>query len=163
MIISVKVQGKEYQVEIEDLNARPVLATIEGQTFEVYPDEQFAAAAPAPAPVAAPVAKPAPAPAPRPVQPVVEKPAAAPAPVAAAPAAGNGGSADAVTAPIPGVIVAVLVKEGANVSQGQELCTLEAMKMKNAIRANHAGKIGAIKIAVGDHVRHGQVLMEFGE
>lgn len=158
MIINVKVQGKDYQVEIEDLNARPVLATIEGQTFEVYPDEQFVAAAPAPAPVAAP------APAPQPVQPVIEKPA--PAPVAAAPAApaaGNGRSGDAITAPIPGVIVAVLVKEGASVSQGQELCTLEAMKMKNAIRASHAGKISSIKVAVGDHVRHGQVLMEFGE
>jgi biotin carboxyl carrier protein len=149
MIIRVKIQDKEYQVEIADLNARPVLATIEGQTFEVWPEEQSS--------VAAQVA----APAPKPAQPVAEKPA--PAPVAAAPKTGNGGSSDAVTAPIPGVIVAIAVKEGQNVSQGQELCTLEAMKMKNAIRANRAGKIGAIKVAVGDHVRHGQVLMEFGE
>ena len=43
MIIRVKIQDKEYEVEIADLNGRPVLATVEGQTFEVWPDEQFAA------------------------------------------------------------------------------------------------------------------------
>lgn len=146
MIVRVKIQEKEYEVEIADLNARPVMAAVEGQTFEVWPEEQAAAAAPAAAPAA---------------RPAVEKPAARPAP--AAPAADNGGSANAITAPIPGVIVAVAVKEGQSVSQGQELCTLEAMKMKNAIRASRAGKIGAIRVAVGDHVRHGQVLVEYNE
>lgn len=154
MIIRVKIQEKEYEVEIADLNARPVLATVEGQTFEVWPEEQFAAApaavvAPAPAPVAAPAPRPAP----------VAAPAARPAP-----ANGNGnGGANAITAPIPGVIVAIAVKEGQSVAAGEELCTLEAMKMKNAIRASRAGKIAAIKIAIGDHVRHGQVLLELAE
>lgn len=150
MIIRVKIQEKEYEVEIADLNARPVLATVEGQTFEVWPEEQFAAA-PAAAITPAPVAAPAPRPAP------VAAPAARPAL-----ANGNGG-ANAITAPIPGVIVAIAVKEGQSVAAGEELCTLEAMKMKNAIRASRAGKIGAINIAVGDHVRHGQVLLELAE
>ena len=148
MIIRVKIQDKEYDVEIADLNGRPVLATVEGQTFEVWPDEQFAAAPAAPA------------------RPVIEKPAPCPpAPCPPAATTGNGGatSANAVTAPIPGVIVAIAVKEGQSVASGEELCTLEAMKMKNAIRASRAGKIAAVKVAVGDHVRHGQVLVEFSE
>ncbi len=145
MIVRVKVQDKEYEVEISDLNARPVIATVEGQTFEVWPED---AAAKAPAPVAAP--------APAAARPAAETPVRAPA---------NGGasSANAVTAPIPGVIVAITAKEGQKVSQGEELLTLEAMKMKNAIRAERAGKIGAIKVSVGDHVRHGQVLVEYSE
>ncbi|NMB67703.1 MAG: biotin/lipoyl-binding protein [Chloroflexi bacterium] len=151
MIIRVKIQDKEYEVEIADLNGRPVLATVEGQTFEVWPDEQFAAA---PAAAAAPA------------RPVIEKPAPCPpAPCPPAATTGNGGatSANAVTAPIPGVIVAIAVKDGQSVASGEELCTLEAMKMKNAIRASRAGKIAAVKVAVGDHVRHGQVLVEFSE
>lgn len=155
MIIRVKIQDKEYEVEIADLNGRPVLATVEGQTFEVWPDEQFAAA-----PAAAPAAAAAPA------RPVIEKPAPCPpAPCPPAATTGNGGatSANAVTAPIPGVIVAIAVKDGQSVASGEELCTLEAMKMKNAIRASRAGKIAAVKVAVGDHVRHGQVLVEFSE
>lgn len=150
MIVRVKIQNKEYEVEISDLNARPVLATVEGQTFEVWPEETGAAVKPA----AAVISTPAPAPA----RPVAEKPV----PVAPAmPSNGNANSANTITAPIPGVIVAIAVKEGQSVSQGEELLTLEAMKMKNAIRAERAGKIGAIKVAVGDHVRHGQVLVEY--
>ena len=100
MIIRVKIQDKEYEVEIADLNGRPVLATVEGQTFEVWPDEQFAAA---PAAAAAPAIATAVAPA----RPVIEKPAPCPP----APSVGNGGahSAHAVTAPIPGGIVVLAV------------------------------------------------------
>jgi biotin carboxyl carrier protein len=149
MIIRVKIQDQEYAVEIADLTARPVLATIAGQTFEVWPEEQ--AALPASSVAAVPV----------PVHTTEEKPA--PKAASPVPAAQNGNSGLTVTAPIPGVIVAIAVKEGQNVTEGQELCTLEAMKMKNAIRSLRAGKIGAVKIAIGDHVRHGQVLLDFSE
>ncbi len=144
MNMKVKIGDQVFEVEIEDVNARPVLATVDGETFEVYPEEQettMVAAAPAPA-----VVRPA-APAPR---------AAAPAPVAN----GNGGG-KAVTAPIPGKIIIVSVKPGDSVSVGQELVVLEAMKMKNAIRATRAGTVKTIYVAVGDSVRHGQPLVEF--
>ena len=52
-------------------------------------------------------------------------------------------------------------KKATAISFGQELCVLEAMKMKNLIRANRGGKIGAIRVAAGDQVKHSQVLMEF--
>ena len=70
---------------------------------------------------------------------------------------------DQVQAPLPGVIVAVLVKPGDTVSRGQELCTLEAMKMKNAIKSSREGTIKSIDINIGDQVNHGQLLMTFTE
>lgn len=149
MIIRVKIQDKDYAVEISDLNARPVLAIVEGQTFEVWPEEQAGEHALSAAAVAVPVR--------------VGEEKHVPVAASPAPAVQNGNSGKAVTAPIPGVIVAISVKEGQSVTEGQELCTLEAMKMKNAIRSLRAGKIGAVKVAIGDHVRHGQVLLEFSE
>jgi biotin carboxyl carrier protein len=44
---------------------------------------------------------------------------------------------------------------------GDELCTLEAMKMKNVIRAPRAGTIASVKVAVGQHVKHHDVLVEY--
>ena len=38
---------------------------------------------------------------------------------------------------------------------------LEAMKMKNPIRATREGTVATVLISVGDHVRHGQPLVEF--
>jgi biotin carboxyl carrier protein len=59
------------------------------------------------------------------------------------------------------VIVSIAVQQEDEVSAGQELLVLEAMKMKNSIRANRAGKIAAIGVSVGQHVQHNQVLVEF--
>ena len=68
-----------------------------------------------------------------------------------------------VHAPLPGVIVDIKVIEGEQVAYGQELCVLEAMKMKNIIRANREGKIKTIYMHVGDQVQHNSLLMEFEE
>jgi len=57
----------------------------------------------------------------------------------------------------------VAVKPGDAIKAGQELLTLEAMKMKNAIRSNRDGVIASVLVAVGDHVKHGQPLVEFSE
>lgn len=146
MKMKIRIGEHTFEVEVGDLQARPILATVDGETFEVMLDEasQPVAVAAAPAPV---VAAPA---APR------------PAPAAHAPAAG-GASGKVVPAPIPGVIVAVTVKPGDAIKAGQELLTLEAMKMKNAIRSNRDGVIASVLVAVGDHVKHGQPLVEFSE
>lgn len=147
MKLRVKIDNQTFEVEIADLQARPVIAVVDGESFEVWPEE-MQASLPAPvaaAPVAAPIA---------PAAPAAPKPAAAPAAVDAS---------KAVTAPIPGVIVAIAVKPGDKVKVGQELCTLEAMKMKNAIRAQREGTIGTVFIAVGDQIRHGQALLEYSD
>ncbi len=151
MKISVKINDQTFEVSVGDLQDRPILAVIDGETFEVYPEEgQALAAAPAPVVRPAPVAAPAPAPAPAPVRRPAEAPVA-------------GDRAHQVVAPIPGTILAVSVHEGQDVNPGQELCTLEAMKMKSAIKANRAGKIAKIRIAAGDKVAQNQALMDYAD
>ena len=142
MKIRVKIDEQTYDVEVGDLNARPILATLEGETFGVWPAEASAELSPAA------------------VEPGCEPTLVAPAAAAGGPAVDK---AKSVQAPIPGVILTVAVKPGDAVKSGQELCLLEAMKMKNAIRANRDGKIANVLIAPGDAVRHGQVLMEFAD
>jgi biotin carboxyl carrier protein len=143
MKLRVKIDDQTYDVEVGDLNDRPVLATVDGETFEVWPEETQSAA---PVQVARPVAAPVAAPVARPAAP-----------------AGSVDRSKAVIAPIPGTIVGIAVKEGDSVSPGQELCSLEAMKMKNSIRATRAGKIAKILIKAGDRVSQGQALVEYAE
>jgi biotin carboxyl carrier protein len=66
-----------------------------------------------------------------------------------------------VLAPIPGVIISIQVKQGDEVSLGQELCVLEAMKMKNTIRSPRAGVIASVNVSSGETVKHHDVLVEF--
>jgi biotin carboxyl carrier protein len=80
------------------------------------------------------------------------------------PAAATGDSLiKVVRAPIPGVIVSISVQPGSEVSTGQELCVLEAMKMKNTIRSTRSGKIASVSMQIGQHVKHHDVLMEYAE
>ena len=66
---------------------------------------------------------------------------------------------EAVTAPMKGKILEILVKPGDQVSFEDELMLLEAMKMENPIYAPADGKIVEIKVAVGDTVEAEQVLL----
>ena len=63
-----------------------------------------------------------------------------------------------ITAPLPGVIYDVKVKQGANVKQGQSLFTLMAMKMENDITAPRDGVVKEIKVKKEDNVNRGDVL-----
>ena len=64
-----------------------------------------------------------------------------------------------IIAPMPGTIINILVKEGDEVLEYQEVIILEAMKMENAIPTPEAGKIKEIKVKVDDKVSTDQVLM----
>jgi biotin carboxyl carrier protein len=59
---------------------------------------------------------------------------------------------------MPGNILDIFVKVGDSVSGGQELCSLEAMKMKNAIRASRDAVIATVEVTEGQSVTHGAVL-----
>ncbi len=73
----------------------------------------------------------------------------------------NAGSNNLV-APISGMVVDVKVKEGDEVSAGQELIILEAMKMENTLYSALDGKISKISINAGDSVQVDDILIEFG-
>ncbi|MDO4553244.1 MAG: biotin/lipoyl-containing protein [Bacillota bacterium] len=125
---------------------------VNGVAYEVEVEEVGGAAAPAaPAPQAAPAPAPAaPAPAPAPA------PKAAPAP---APAAAPAGGADTITAPMPGTVLDVKVKEGDTVPAGATLLILEAMKMENEIQTLNGGVVDKVYVGKGASVNTGDVLV----
>jgi propionyl-CoA carboxylase alpha chain len=69
-------------------------------------------------------------------------------------------NAKQVLSPMPGVIVAVKAKPGQKVVAGEELLTLEAMKMRNKIHAQADGTVKEIKVKVGATVEDSEVLVE---
>jgi len=66
-----------------------------------------------------------------------------------------------VGAPMPGLILDVVVSEGDEVKKGDKLLVLEAMKMENIIKSPGSGKIKSITISKGDSVDSGQKLIHF--
>ena len=68
------------------------------------------------------------------------------------------GQAGAVTVPMQGTIVKVMVEVGDAVEAGQTICILEAMKMENPIAAGAAGTVTELKVAAGDSVANGDVV-----
>ncbi|MAZ20680.1 acetyl/propionyl/methylcrotonyl-CoA carboxylase subunit alpha [Roseovarius sp.] len=63
--------------------------------------------------------------------------------------------------PMPGLIVTVAVEEGQEVQEGQALCTVEAMKMENILRAEKKGVVAKINAGPGDSLAVDDVIMEF--
>ncbi|MDR1767927.1 MAG: acetyl-CoA carboxylase biotin carboxyl carrier protein subunit [Propionibacteriaceae bacterium] len=88
---------------------------------------------------------------------------AAPAPArpASAPRAAAGPTGKAFTAPMPGTVLSVAVGVGDSVRRGQTLMVLEAMKMKNELKAPADGTVAAVHIHPGDQVKTGDPLFDF--
>ena len=63
-------------------------------------------------------------------------------------------------APMPGLVLDLVVQEGSEVQPGDPLLILEAMKMENIIKATDAGKVSKIHVSKGMAVEKGQLLLE---
>ena len=63
--------------------------------------------------------------------------------------------------PMPGLIVKIDVEVGQEVQEGQALCTVEAMKMENILRAERKGVVSKINAGAGDSLSVDDVIMEF--
>ena len=143
-----KVQGVDYEVEIEEMEGNIAKVSVNGIPFEVELKQPINPAKAITRPkVVAPVAAAAPAPA----------PAARPA----APAAPAGAGA-AVKAPLPGTISSINVKVGDKVNVGDTVLVLEAMKMQNNIEAENSGTVTSILVNLGDSVMEGATLLTIG-
>jgi biotin carboxyl carrier protein len=69
------------------------------------------------------------------------------------------GRENAVTAPMPGILVSLKVKVGDTVDSGQLLCILESMKMENEIVSSKAGVVKEIHVSEGSSLRQGQIIV----
>jgi len=65
-----------------------------------------------------------------------------------------------IKAPMPGLIVDIMVKPGDPVEEGTVLFILEAMKMENMIKASGPGEVKAVSASKGDSVEKNQVIIE---
>jgi len=81
-----------------------------------------------------------------------------PAPRRSPHAVDPGASSGAVTVPMQGTIVKVLVSVGETVEAGQAVCVLEAMKMENAVNAERSGVVKEVRVAAGDSVGSGDIV-----
>lgn len=124
---------KDYEAEIKEITAEVAVVVVNGQEYTVVLKELGHKPMTLPAPAARP---------------------AAPAPVQ------SGGDAQSVTAPLPGLIVDIMVNENDTVKAGQNLILMEAMKMENQIAAAHDGRVKRIYVKKGDSVSEGDVLVE---
>lgn len=134
----VKVAEKQYEVEIEDIHARPVIARLDGQTFEVNPGDDN--------------------------KQTVQKEARElkPLEVSRQPFTPSISTTE-LTAPLPGTVTEVFIKAGDTIEAGQVILVIEAMKMKNSIRSTRAGKIAEVLASAGQTVAHKQALVKFAD
>jgi glutaconyl-CoA/methylmalonyl-CoA decarboxylase subunit gamma len=166
----IAINGTEYVVDVQELSAdrfqvalgtdmfevqlvsdqnlseaqiTPQIAPLASAAANLTPDAVTGGAAPVPAVPAAP----APAPA-LPAKPMDHRAAA---------------SASTLNAPMPGVLLEVVVAPGDRVSRGQVVAVLEAMKMRNEIKAPRDGVVAAIFVQPGQLVAYGDPLVRVEE
>jgi len=146
----ITIGGKAFEVDIEEVKGAQARVLVNGRPYEVAfqalaPGAPSSPGAAPPKPVASPPARPAP---PKP-------PPSPPKPSAPALRGGPG----AVTAPMPGVILEVLVKVGDQVEAGDTVVKLEAMKMENDIKTPGSGVVAEVLVHKGANVTVGEVLV----
>ena len=148
-----KVKGVDYEVEIAEVEGNIAKVNVNGIPFEVELQKPINTAK-------HPTMNHPKVEAPKvqttvPVQPV-SAPTAVPQPTT------NTTTGIPVKAPLPGTITDVKVQVGQQVAVGDNLLTLEAMKMQNNIEAESAGQVIAVNVKPGDTVMEGTVLMTIG-
>ncbi|MFQ5854984.1 MAG: biotin/lipoyl-containing protein [Anaerolineae bacterium] len=138
--VRVIVNGRPYLVEVGDLTTSPITVKVNGRTYSVSVEAEGFEAVPSEEPMAQ--GTQVPEDAPRSPGLVVEL-------------------VSQVRAPMPGNILDIAVKPGDQVQFRQQLCSLEAMKMKSAIRSPRDGTIASVEVTEGQTVAHDDVLFTF--
>ena len=143
----VTIDGRVYDVDIDDPRARPVTARLSGTAYSVDVEPTHSGTAREEAPAVEAEA----APAEEPSTPLLFP---------------GGGSQEAgaegprtMSAPIPGSVTKVVASVGLPVERGGELLTIEAMKMFNVIRSPWRGTVTTVHVKDGDRVVQGQPLV----
>ena len=143
-----KVQGVDYDVEIEEVEGNVAKVVVNGIRFDVELKQPIN-----PTSTLKKVRVEAPKP--------VARPSVAPA-AAAAPAPAAAGAGSPIKAPLPGTIIELRVNVGDTVKQGDVVLVLEAMKMQNNIESEYNGTVTSITVKQGETVMEGAVLLTIG-
>ena len=142
----ITFNNRSYEVEIENINARPVIAFVDGERFEAMPESAGQIETRIDTDLR------------------TEKKPFNPNPSPSASSPPNPAlSGNALTAPLPGTVIEVFVKTGDKVEAGQVVLIIEAMKMKNSIRSVYSGTVGEVLVNAGQSVAHKQILVKFAE
>ena len=138
----LKINGNDYNVDINEVEGQEVKLSVNGTNYVVTVDKEIKQQKKA----------------------VVStpRPQTNAAPVSSAPKAGASAAGAKVTTPLPGTILDVFVNVGDSVKAGQTVVLLEAMKMENNIEADTAGTVKEVKVRKGDSVLEGDVLVVIG-
>ena len=132
------INGNKYEVVVGDITDNIATLTVNGEEYTVEMEKQ-----------AEPEKK----------KPVVKAPVAAAADDAPKADKGAVNKANAVKAPLPGVITEICVSEGQEVAAGDTVIVLEAMKMANNLAAEKDGKVTAICVKIGESVMEDDALV----
>ena len=139
--LRIKVGDNWYNVEIGELTQSPVEVTVEGETFLVEV-ESLPSQPPA-----------------RPRRGRTQSARiVAPPPSSRGPS--DGSSDNIIASPLSGRVISILVRPGDQVSAGQEVCVVEAMKMEQSIRAHRDGIVKEIAVQPMDTVRTNDPMIE---
>lgn len=148
---TIEVDGRTFVVDVREQDGGNYAVAVDGQGFQVSlaaDEDMVDGGALRVAPTAAPAAVPGPA-------------AAAQTGRAAAPAAAAPGAGSLLKAPMPGVMLRILVAGGTRVQRGQDLAVLEAMKMENIIRAPADATVLEVCVQPGQQLAHGEVILRY--
>jgi biotin carboxyl carrier protein len=165
---TLEVGGKPYVVDVQEVTADQYRVEVEGQEFEVRlsGDADLVEAPVTPEILPARGANhhpPQPTTAARPAPPILVPPSVASSPPPGMRPSTDGQIVGALTAPMPGRILSIEVKQGEQVSRGQTVVMLEAMKMKNAIKSPFDGVVLEIAVQAEQNVAYGDLLVQLGE
>ena len=136
-----KVQGVDYDVEIEEVEGNVAKVNVNGIRFDVELKQPI-----------------------NPTSSLKKVRVEAPKPVArpAIPTAAPAGAGSPIKAPLPGTIIELKVNVGDTVKQGDCVLVLEAMKMQNNIESEYEGTVTSITVKQGETVMEGAVLLTIG-
>ena len=123
------IDGKEYKVQIEDVEGNIADVTVNGEAFKVEMEQEA-----------------------EPEKKVVLGQPAAEAEEGETASAANVNTVNALKAPLPGVVTEIKVAVGDEVKAGDVVVVLEAMKMANNLEAEKDGKVTAICVKTGESV-----------
>ena len=137
--LRVKVNDRWYTVEAVDVDSEPAVVLVDGERVEVSLSQPLVQADAPPAAAALPARPAGPAPPPE-----------------AAPSAGG----RAFTSPMPGIVLSVAVGVGDQVTTGDDICVLEAMKMQQTLKADWSGVVSAVHVIAGQQVQDGDAIVE---